>query len=79
MNPSLLSILQDQFLNKYITVPVPERDNYGRTIPNKTVDIAGQCTFIGENKIMGWEIQVTVDLMPIQIKHINNIRLRPDR
>lgn len=79
MNPSLLSILQDQFLNKRITVVVPERDNNGRTIPNKFTTCSGLCTFIGSNNVLQWDIQVTVDGMPIQVKHINDIVLTPER
>jgi hypothetical protein len=78
MNPSLLSILQEQFLNKKITVPVLERDQRGRTIPNKYTTASGQCTFIGSNPVLGYDLQVTIDGMPIQIKHINDISLTPD-
>jgi len=77
MNPSLLSVLQDQFLNKRITVPVNERDNRGKIIPNKYTTASGQCTFIGSNPYLNYDIQVTVDGMPIQIKHINDIVLNP--
>ena len=77
MNSTLLSVLQDQFLNKRITVPVNERDNRGRIIPNKFTTCSGQCTFIGSNQFLNWDIQVIVDGMPIHIKHINDIVLTP--
>jgi hypothetical protein len=75
MNPELLLILQDQFLNKKITVPIPERDNSGKTIPNKFQQCTGICSYIGPNNTLNWDIQVTVDGTPIQVKHINDIKL----
>jgi hypothetical protein len=75
MTPQLLQVLQDQFLGKQIIVPLQERDNKGKLMPFKYSDVLGQCTFIGENKILNIDLQVTVDGMPIQIKHINDIKL----
>lgn len=77
MTTQLQSLLIQQFLNKRIIVPITERDNRGKTIPNKFTTASGQCTFIGSNNVLGWEIQVTVDGMPIQVKHINDIVLAP--
>lgn len=74
---NLQQILQDQFLNKRITVPIPERDNRGRTIPNKYTTASGICQYIGSNNVLGYDIQVTVDGMPLQIRHINDIVLNP--
>lgn len=79
MNPTLKTILEQQFLNKRILIPVPERDQKGKLIPTKTINIAGQCTFIGSNETLGWDIQVTLDdQMPVQVSHINDIKLAPD-
>lgn len=78
MNIQLQQILQDQFLNKRIAVVVPERDNKGKIIPNKNSTMYGVCTYIGENKTLGWEIQVNVNHTPIQLKHVNDISVLPD-
>jgi hypothetical protein len=78
MNPSLLSILQDQFLNKKITVVIPELDNRGKIIPNKYTTASGICQYIGSNNVLGYQLQVTIDGMPIQINHINDITLNPE-
>jgi len=77
MNQQLKSVLEEQFLNKWIIIPVPERNQIGNLIPNKTVDAGGICQYIGSNKIMNYEIQVTIDGMPVLVKHINNIKLLP--
>lgn len=70
---TLQQILEDQFLFKKIIVPLPERNDRGKVIPNRFVDCMGQCTFIGSNPIMGWDLQVTVDGMPLPVKHVNDI------
>lgn len=77
METTLNQILQEQFLNKRITVPIPERDNKGKVIPNKFQQCSGTCQFIGSNPFLGWDLQVTVDGTPIQVKHINEIKLAP--
>ena len=79
MNPQLQTLLEQQFLNKRISVPIPDRDQNGKTIPNWFVQCTGICTFIGSNHIMGWEIQVTVGSTPIPVKHINDIQIVPER
>jgi hypothetical protein len=72
----LQKLLEDQFLNKRISVPIPERDNKGKVIPNKFQQCAGICQFIGPNPLLGWDLQVTVDGTPIQIRHINDIKIQ---
>jgi hypothetical protein len=76
MNP-LQKLLEDQFLNKRITVPIPERDNKGKVITNKFQQCTGICQYIGSNPFMKWDLQVTVDGTPIQVRHINDITLAP--
>lgn len=76
MTTELQQLLQDQFLGKVILVPVPDRDNRGKVIPNKFVDCAGQCTFVGSNEVLGYDFMVVIDGMPVQVNHINDIRLR---
>jgi hypothetical protein len=78
VNSALQNILQEQFLNKRIIVPIAERDQRGKIIPNRFTTCAGVCTFIGSNKIMEWELQVTVDGMPLPVKHVNDIQLAPE-
>lgn len=75
MTTELQTLLQTEFLNKVLLVPVAERDNWGKVIPNRFVDCAGQCTFIGSNQFMGWDLQVTVDGLPVVVKHINDIKI----
>lgn len=75
MNEELIKILQEKFLNKDLSVPIPLRNNQGKIIPNKYTDCSGHCTFIGDNKIMNWNLQVTLDDMPIQVNHINDIKI----
>jgi hypothetical protein len=77
MNENIIKILNDQFLGKRITLPVPARDNYGKVIPNKFVEAAGQCTFIGTNTVFEWELHVDIENMPVRVRHINDIKLAP--
>jgi len=58
-----------------LSVPVPLRNNQGKTIPNKYTNCVGHCTFIGNNPVLGWNLQVTLNDMPIQVNHINDIQL----
>lgn len=76
MTTELQQILQEQFLDKVIFIPVAERDNNGKIIPNKFVDCTGHCTFIGSNEILGYELFVVIDNCPFPVKHIKDIRLR---
>jgi hypothetical protein len=59
-------------------VPIAERDQRGKIMPNRFTTCAGVCTFIGSNEIMGWELQVTIDLMPLSVKHVNDIQIPPE-
>ena len=77
MNSQLKTVLEQQFFNKKITVPVPARNDYGKIIPNKFQHCTGTCTYIGDNQYLKWDIQVTIDRMPIKINHINDIVLTP--
>lgn len=79
MNTELESILKDQFLNKKISVFIQDRDNYGKLIPNKYVTCVGQCTFIGSNPYLNWDLQVTIDGMPVRVRHVNDLALVPER
>jgi hypothetical protein len=47
----------------------------GKIVPNKFGIIRGVCTFIGENKILNWPLQVTIDRTPVEVKHINHIKI----
>jgi hypothetical protein len=38
-------------------------------------EICGILTYIGPNKVLGWELQATVAKMPIQIKSLNEIKI----
>ena len=71
---TIQNILSAEFLGKKITVPVPERDNNGRTIPNKTDLRTGVCEYIGAMPIMKWELAVVIDGMPVEVKHITHIK-----
>jgi hypothetical protein len=62
MNTGLQAILQEQFLNKQIIVPIVERDQVGKIMPNRFTTCSGVCTFIGSNKIIGWELQEQLTL-----------------
>lgn len=37
--------------------------------------IVGILEFIGPNKFLGWELQVTVNRMPLQIKSVSQIKI----
>jgi len=79
MNTELLKVLQEQFLGKRIAVFVEDRDNQGKIIKNKRVQCTGTCTFIGSNPVLEWDLQVTIDGMPVRVQHINDITLAPER
>jgi hypothetical protein len=70
-----MTALEEIFLNKTIEVPFPYRDERGKIVPNKFGIIRGVCTFIGENKILNWPLQVTIDRTPVEVKHINHIKI----
>ena len=42
-------------------------------------DICGVLQFVGENKMLNWKLQVTVDRMPIQINSLEQISEQEDR
>lgn len=71
---TIQNILSNEFFGKKITVPVPERDNNGRLIPNKTEPRTGVCEYIGAIPIMKWELAVVIDGMPVEVKHITHIK-----
>lgn len=79
MTKELQTVLKQQFLNKWIVIPIIERDQRGKNIPNKYTTCAGRCTFIGSNQIMGWELQVTVDGMPLAVRHLNDIVIQEQK
>jgi hypothetical protein len=72
----LTIILQEQFLNKRVEIQIPARNEKGINHPTQLTIIAGNCSWVGENKIL-WpgQIQVTIDRTPCIIKHINHIKL----
>lgn len=70
---TIQNILSNEFLGKKITVPVPERDNNGRTILNKTDLRTGVCEYIGAIPILKWELAVVIDGMPVEVKHVTHI------
>lgn len=39
-------------------------------------DICGKLEFVGPNKFLEWDLQVTVGRMPIQIKSLNEIKVK---
>lgn len=71
----LTSILQDQFLDKEVEVQIPERDNFGRQT-NKMIVLQGKCVWIGENELLEIPLQLTLNRMPITVKHITYIKLK---
>ena len=65
-----------QFLiGKRIRVPVPKRDNFGKVMTGQFTKVSGVCQFVGPNPNLGWELQVTVNRMPIKVEHVNDIEL----
>ncbi len=70
----LQSILSEQFLGKKVILSIPMRDESGKESKRMTTTI-GKCTYIGDNEILGWALQVTIDRTPYEVKHINDIEL----
>ena len=79
MIKSLQHILEEQFLHKKIVVPIAERDQRGKIIPNRFTECAGTCQYVGQNQLMGWELQVVIDEMPLPVRHLNDIKIQPER
>lgn len=78
MNTALQSVLNQEFLNKRISIPIPERDNRGRIIPNRFVQCTGTCNYIGNIPVYGeTDIYIVLDGMPILVRHMNDIVLTP--
>lgn len=63
------------FLNKKVIVKAPGRDENGST-SMEIIEIHGLCTFVGENKILGYPLEIIVDRMPIQLTNINQVKLK---
>jgi hypothetical protein len=60
-------------VGKQVTVNAPFlRDNFGKNVKGVT-SIRGVCTFIGPNELLGIPLQITIDRMPIELNHINDI------
>jgi hypothetical protein len=38
-------------------------------------EVCGILTFVGPNKVLEWDLQVTVARVPIQIKSLNEIKI----
>lgn len=72
----LTAVLQEQFLNKRVKIQIPLRDEKGNEHLTKLNTVMGDCSWIGENKIL-WpgKIQVTIGRAPFVVKHINHIEL----
>jgi hypothetical protein len=71
----LQSILEQQYLNKFVSIKTNQRDNKGNIIPNQFFTVSGYCTYIGANQYLNWNLQVTLDnLTPYKINHINDIQ-----
>ncbi len=63
-----------KFLNKRVEVSTTNRDPYGRK-SSELIKICGLCTYIGENKLLGYPLEIIVDRMPIQLNNINQVKL----
>jgi 16S rRNA U516 pseudouridylate synthase RsuA-like enzyme len=76
MNTALKSVLEDQFLHKYISVPVVERDQWANEIDNRFVNCTGKCLYIGTIPVFSAEdLYVVIDGMPVRVRHMNDIVL----
>jgi len=62
------------FLNKRVEVLVLGRNDQGKRSV-EFVKVAGLCTYIGENKLLGYPLEIIVDRMPIQLSNINQVKL----
>lgn len=69
-----MTVLEEQFLDKRVTIKVPARDDFGN-LTNRLTEVSGVCKFIGKNELIGWELQVTINRTPFEVKHITHITL----
>jgi len=53
---------------------VPKRDNFGKET-NELIAVEGECKFIGENEFLDIPLQVTINRMPLRIKHLSEVVL----
>ena len=65
----------DFLIGKKIKVKTILRDDRGRKVLGKYSFVEGICEYVGPNKHLGYELQITVGRMPIEINSINDIKL----
>lgn len=68
--------LWNELVGKLVQTKLPLRDNNCKIIKGKYDTIVGPCNYIGPNEYLGYQLQITVGGMPIEVIHINDIVLK---
>ncbi|MFW5847730.1 MAG: hypothetical protein ACOCVF_02310 [bacterium] len=63
------------FVGKTVEVLIPDRDNYGKVIPNTFTKIIGECTFCGRNEHLDIPLQAIVNRTPIELRSLSDIKV----
>ena len=51
------------------------RDDKGKLIPGKFIEVGGTIEYLGPNKFLGWELQITIDRCPFELEKVTDFRI----
>ena len=51
------------------------RDNKGKLIPGKYIEVGGIIEYLGPNEYLGWPLQVTINRCPFELDKITDIQI----
>lgn len=67
----------EHLIGKRVKVLVKDaaRDNQGKLIKGKLLEVGGIIDMIGNNQWMGGRFQIVIDRCPYEINHINDLKI----
>lgn len=71
----LRQAIMNEFKGKRVQVPVPARDEQGAVVAGKNTTVAGICSYLGPNEILGLPLHITVDRLPTEVCSLFDIEL----
>jgi len=51
------------------------RDDKGKLIPGKVIEVSGTIEYLGPNEVMGWPLQITIDRCPYELDKVTDFRI----
>ena len=51
------------------------RDDKGKLIPGKIIEVGGIIDYLGPNNYLGWPLQITIDRCPYEMDKVTDMRI----